>query len=430
MNIYSQIHDLCMGSSKGQGDLILRTSDIRKMKRSWPIIIGLIFFSIMDFISISYIFGMIFLWANLIITGDTASLIYTVTMTIMSPMFLFAGVFLTWSIIIILRTGDIEIRTEGVRLSFPPEWIPKKDIIDVFDKPSDLDRYRSEFKNEFGTFIRAFRIGRTKMGINKVKRQLEVGKGVVVIYKDMAQRSRVCFLTANEFKDIWNVRDALQVMMGKKEKIGANEDAPRTALEPYRKIDAFKLVPEVDIGTKNKVIKRIIIVSLISIAISSSVVIAGIFMGEIVFVFGLMLMIFSFVQIMILISFNAFHLAGRYSNHYNIDDNGVRIRPLKFLELIIEYENVLSVEKIPLKLNEEAFLARMGFRYSNHFYYPTRFYHNLFSAKLIQPARSILKGKEGAGPYQYNAFILGDDRKGTLYSLFKERLEDPKKGNH
>ena len=430
MNIYSNIHNLCMGRSKGQGDLILRTDDVRKMKRSWPIIIGLIVLSIMDFISIFYIFGMTFLWVNLIITGDTASLIYAIMMTIMSPMFLFAGVFLTWSIVVILRTGDIEIRTEGVKLSFPPEWIPKKDVIDVFDRPSDLDRYRSEFKNEFGTFIRAFRVGRTKMGISKVKRQLEVGSGFVVIYRDMTQRSRVCFLTQSEFKDIWNVRDAFQVMIGKKEKIGVNADAPRTAPEPYRKIGVFRLVPEVDIVIRKKVIKRMIIISLISIASSASVVGAGIFMGEIVFFFGIMLIIFSFVQIMILILSNAFHLAGRYSNHYDIDDNGVKIRPSKFLELIIEYENVLSVEKIPLKYNEKAFPARMDFRYSNHFYYPTRFYHNLFSVKLIQPARSILKGKEGPGPYQYNAFILGDDRKGTLYSLLEERLEDPKKGNH
>jgi hypothetical protein len=57
------------------------------------------------------------------------------------------------------------------------------------------------------------------------------------------------------------------------------------------------------------------------------------------------------------------------------------------------------------------------------FYYPTRFYNNLFRITLFKPAFSKISGSKGPNIYQYSDFVLGDDEERTLRNIIMMKIE-------
>lgn len=400
-----------MGMLMGSGDLILRTDEIKKLKGSAGAIIEFILLSVLLFCSFVYIFSAIFTLVKVLL-GRTDMLLHLITLLIMSPVFIFGSIFLLWFLQVMIRTGDIEIGKDGMRLSYPQKWIPKERILDIVDSSTGLDRYRREFADEYGNVMKAMRTGRLKMDLLETARRLDVGKCILIVYKDPSSKIRMNLISSQEFNDIPRIRRSLFLMKG--------IHPIKRSIDMKRSTREYRFTPDIDRTTRKEVVVRMIVISLMLVLISAGTIGSSFLFGHMLSEIGLFLLLLAFFPILIFLASNSLHFIGRYRDYYEITELYVKLRPLKHLDLIIEFDNVLSIQRIPVELNRKVMPFRMGRKF-NGFFYPTRFYKNLFHVKLMEPARSVMNGVEGKNPYIYHSFILGDDGNGTLYRTFVER---------
>jgi hypothetical protein len=176
-----------------------------------------------------------------------------------------------------------------------------------------------------------------------------------------------------------------------------------------------------DRSAKKQVLKKIILYPL-----SAAVVgIILLFIYPVInadIMFGILVILFSIIWLMILLMANMMHLMGRVHSSYTIYSKGFKFKPMAWMEIRIDFDQIGEVKKIPDRTRKSMAGFMYAITHGDSFFYPTRFSKNLFRIILRTPAQVKTTGRYRNMNARYMSFILGDDDNFTLQKRIRQEM--------